>query len=72
MYSAVKTTPVTVMQLYTSNYSNEEEIKQLAAGIYLELQRLPQTCWLKQSVKHNILKTLNKFHLSDPGISQRK
>lgn len=53
---SIKATPIAVKQHYIGNQPKEEEIKQCATFICLQLQRLIQIPWVKTLSKTNKFK----------------
>ena len=54
---AVKTTPVTALQLYTENLLTSLEIQKLASASFIKLQASSQASWINQHTPHQTLKT---------------
>ena len=54
---AVKTTPITALQIYTENLPFSVEIQKLAAASFIKLQASSQASWINQRTPHQTLKT---------------
>jgi hypothetical protein len=54
---AVKTTPVTALQIYTENLPVSLEIQKLGSASFIKLQASSQASWINQHTPHQTLKT---------------
>jgi hypothetical protein len=54
---AVKTTPVTALQIYTEKLPVSLEIQKLSAASFIKLQASSQASWINQHTPHQTLKT---------------